>query len=227
MAAGRGSRMGTLTEKTPKPMLEVAGKTLLEHKFDVLPDVVDEIVLVVGYLQEVIRERFGDAYEGRKVQYVTQKNFVGGTMDALSQAHGILHGRFFVMNGDNIYSGVDMQNCLQYEWATVVEKTEELGYAANVIAKEDGTVLDIIESSYHTGGPGLGNLNLYLFDTRLFDYPLIPKGPRSSEVGLPQTAVAASKTSGIEFKIVPATFWVQIKDPSDLKRAEKELAKRV
>src|SRR5580704_5237514 len=37
LAAGRGTRMGTLTENLPKPLLEVGGKTLLEHKLDMLP----------------------------------------------------------------------------------------------------------------------------------------------------------------------------------------------
>lgn len=219
--------MGDLVKDMPKPMLTVNGKTLLEHKFDVLPENVDEIILVVGYLQETIKNRFGDSYNGKKISYVTQENIVGGTMDALSKARPFLKDRFFVMNGDNIYDGKDMQNCLAQEWAVVVEKTDSLGYAANVRAAEDGTVLDIVEASYHHGGPGLGNLNLFLFDLRLFDHPLMPKGPGASEFGMPQTAVAASQAFGISFKTVESTFWVQIKDPSDLEKAEKALAGRV
>lgn len=225
LAAGRGSRMGDLVKEVPKPMLKVAGKTLLEHKFDVLPDEVDEIVLVVGYLQEVIKKAFGGSYKGRKISYVTQENPVGGTMDAVMTARSLLTGRFFVMNGDNIYTGADMKKCLAEEWATCVEKTDSLGYAANVVVDADMRVEDIIEASYHKGGSGLGNLNLYLFDTRLFEYPAIPKGPGSSELGLPQTAVAAAKEMGISFKAVPCVFWIQIKDPSDLQKAEKVLKK--
>jgi bifunctional UDP-N-acetylglucosamine pyrophosphorylase/glucosamine-1-phosphate N-acetyltransferase len=90
LAAGRGTRMGKLTEHSHKTMLQVAGKTLLEHKFDVLPDDVAEIILVVGYLGETIRARFGDSYYGRKLTYVAQENIVGGTMNALLQAQSIL-----------------------------------------------------------------------------------------------------------------------------------------
>ena len=70
LAAGRGTRMGGLTERVPKSLLEVAGKTLLEHKFDILPDDVDEIIIVVGYLGDKIREWYGDGYHSKRIQYL-------------------------------------------------------------------------------------------------------------------------------------------------------------
>jgi len=227
LAAGRGTRMGDLVKDRPKPMLEVAGKTLLEHKFDALPDEVDEIILVVGYLADVIKEKYGESYDGKRITYVTQENPVAGTMDALSKARLVVSGKFLVMNGDNIYSKQDMEKCLSLEWAAAVSQTDSLGHGAMVITTEDGTVLDIIESKFHTGGSGFENMNLYAFDTRIFHHPLVPKGPGSSELGMPQTAVAASKAMGISFKIVQSSFWIQIKGPEDLARAERILSARV
>ena len=218
LAAGKGTRMGALTDKVPKPMLQVAGKTLLEHKFDALPEAVSEIIIVVGYLGDVIRARFGDSYKGKTLRYVEQENPVAGTMDALLKAQPFLSGKFLVMNGDNIYTREDMMACMNEEWATVVFEARDLGNGAKVVVDDKDCVRDIIEASYHGGGPGFQNMNLYVFDMRLFEQSPVPKGPGASEYGLPQTAVSASKTLGIPFKIVRSKFWIQIKDPKDLWR---------
>lgn len=221
LAAGRGTRMGVLTGKMPKPMLEVAGKTLLEHKFDALPDEVDEIVLVVGYLGEIIRAKYRDSYNGKKVTYVEQENIVGGTMDALLAAKPLLHDRFFVMYADDLYSANDMRACLQYEWALVVERKETVGPSAKVVI-EHGLVKNIVEKEHHDGGEGYANAALFLMDMRIFGYEPVRKDANSTEIGLPQTFARAARD--IPVHAVEATFWFPITEPGDLERAEQALA---
>jgi dTDP-glucose pyrophosphorylase len=59
LAAGRGTRMGALTEDLPKPMLPLAGKPMLEHILDRLRSAgVAEVVIVTGYRAETIEEHF-------------------------------------------------------------------------------------------------------------------------------------------------------------------------
>lgn len=72
VAAGRGTRMGPLTETRPKPLVPVAGATLLEHVLDAAAGVVDEYVIVVGYRGDQIRERIGASYAGTPVVYAEQ-----------------------------------------------------------------------------------------------------------------------------------------------------------
>jgi len=109
LAAGRGTRMGALTESLPKPMLEVAGKTLLEHKFDALPDEVDEIIIVIGYLGGYIHDAYGGEYQGKRILYVEQENIMGGTADALWQTKDILKDKFIVLMGDDLYYEKDLE----------------------------------------------------------------------------------------------------------------------
>lgn len=61
LAAGRGTRMGSFTDQTPKAMLDVRGRPMLEHVLDALASVgVDRFFLVVGYRREMVEEHFRD-----------------------------------------------------------------------------------------------------------------------------------------------------------------------
>src|SRR6185436_6930605 len=114
--------MKELTEATPKSMLKVKGKPLLEYKLDAFPKEVDEVIIVVNYLADVIKKHFGDEYEGRKIYYVEQESPTAGTADAVWCAKPHITGKFFAMNGDNIYAPEDMKKCLAYDWAVLVVK---------------------------------------------------------------------------------------------------------
>jgi bifunctional UDP-N-acetylglucosamine pyrophosphorylase/glucosamine-1-phosphate N-acetyltransferase len=225
LAAGRGTRMGVLTDSIPKPLLVVAGKTLLEHKFDILPDEVDEIVLVVGYLGGKIQERFGGSYQGKRILYVEQE-VLDGTMGALSRVKGILTDRFLVMMGDDLYAGDDIARCLAVpDWVMLVDDTSNVNAGGRVVVGDTGAILTIEEGN-HKGDPGLASTGLFVLDTRLFQYPMISKAEGSNEFGLPQTVLSASQSAGIPFSAVTSTFWIQISDSYDLVRADAAINAR-
>lgn len=213
--------MGDLVNEVPKPMLRVNGKTLLEHKFDALPDDVNEIILVVGYLKEAVSGYYGDSYNGKKITYVTQENIIGGTADALWQAREHLTGNFLVMMGDDIYNREDIEAIRVHDWAILVQRVPDTVVGGRVVTDIDNHVVDIIEGN--EGGEGAVSANLFALDTRIFDFPQIPKSANSSELGLPQTILAASKASGIPFTVVEATRWIQITNPDDIAKAETML----
>ncbi len=221
LAAGRGTRMGGLSETTPKPMLTISGKTLIEYKLDELPDSVDEVILIVGHLGSVVHDYFGGGYGGRRILYVEQET-PDGTAGALWRAQDILKERFFVMNGDNLYARADMEACLSHEWAVLVQEKEHIGRAARVITGKDGRITEIVESDSSLDIPGLINTGFYLLDMRIFEYAPVPKAQGSAETGLPQTMLQAAKD--IHIQAVPASFWIEIKTPDDLARAEGILA---
>ncbi|MDR3570839.1 MAG: nucleotidyltransferase family protein [Candidatus Pacebacteria bacterium] len=225
LAAGRGSRMGDLTKGLPKPMLEVAGKTLLEHKFDNLPAEVDEVILIVGYLGSVIHDRFGGIYGDKTLLYVEQENAVGGTADALWQAEDVLRDRFLVLNGDDLYSQEDIARCIapSNEWQLLVTKMEETKPYAKVIMDKQGIVSEIHEAGDHDGGPGYINTAACVLDTRIFEHAPVPKAPGSSELGLPQTMIVAAHEIPVAVHGVAATGWFPVTAPEDLEKAEKFL----
>lgn len=226
LAAGRGTRMGNLTKTLPKPLLEVSGKTLLEHKFDLLGPDVDEVVLVVGYLGNMIRERYGGNYKGKKISYAEQGP-VHGTAGALWSAREFLRDKFIVMMGDDLYGRKDVDRaCQSNAWLLFAMELPQLHGGGKVIA-DHGKITDIIESEKHET-PGLVSTNLFALDTRLFKYDMVLVHVRkgSEEYGLPQTVLAASKKSGIPLELVLADAWIQISAPKDLVAAEEMLKDR-
>lgn len=87
--AGYGSRLRPHTYTKPKPLVKVAGNTVLGHVLDMLEDItVDEITFIVGYLGDQIRDYVGQNYHF-KANYVEQKELKG-------QAHAIRLAREFV-----------------------------------------------------------------------------------------------------------------------------------
>lgn len=212
--------MGDLTDATPKPLLQVAGKTLLEHKFNALPTEVTEIIVIVGYLGGEIHQTFGGVYGDKKILYVEQ-DVLDGTAGALWRAKDILSDRFLVMMGDDLYSPTDIEAVRNAkDWAMAVWKTNEIK-GGIVQVDEHRHITRIVEGG--KTGPGFAGTNLFSLDTRLFQYPMVPKAEGSTEFGLPQTVVAASVASGIPFCAVEATDWIQITSESDLDEAERIL----
>lgn len=221
MAAGRGTRMRELTDHTPKPLLMVAGKTLLEHQLDIMPQEVDEVIIVIGYLGDMIKQKFGDEYDGIRLKYVEQKT-LDGTGGALALAKPFLKDSFIVTSADNIFDAEDVKEASCYPWAIVGFEVDDLGNAAKMVVDSSDRVVDILEVGHNDRSPGFLNTGLYCLDMRYFDYPPVPKAPGSSEYGLPQTIVA----SGVDLHLVKAKFWIEITAPEDLKKAEEILKER-
>ncbi|MDO8557192.1 MAG: nucleotidyltransferase family protein [Candidatus Jorgensenbacteria bacterium] len=216
LAAGLGTRMKGLTSDTPKPLLKVGGKTLLEHKLDRLPNEVNEIIIVVGYLGDRIKELLGSEYAGRKISYVEQKELLG-TGHALSLCKKKLSGKFLVLNGDDLYAKEDLTELIKHDLALLtweVPQDERGRKVAEVRMDSSGALSDIVEGQPAKKGT-LFNAGAYVLDERYFNYSLQLATPGKKELGLPQTMLQMLK-DGCKIKIVRATWWKPITSPEDL-----------
>ena len=225
LAAGRGTRMEELTTAIPKPMLEVAGKTLLEHKLDALPEEIQEVIIVVGHLSHVIKDHYKGAYQGRSLIHIEQEE-LNGTAGALWAAKDFLKDRFLVLNGDDIFTAEDLETCAEESksWKLLVQQMPEMHRAGSVQLDENANITGITEGDLGTGS-GLASTNMFALDARLFSQPLIPKQEGSLEYGLPQTVIAGAKALGIKLEPVFTSDWIQINAPADLVKAAEILQK--
>ncbi len=215
LAAGKGTRMLPLTVNSPKPMQKVLGKNLLEWKIEALPEEVDEVIMVIGYLGNVIRDYFGDEFRGKKIRYVVQEE-LNGTGGALWQAKELLRDRFIVMMGDDLYGKSDIMNMLSHEWAIGGFSVHERETGGEITKNADGMYDSIIESRHYVAD-GFVNTNLLMMKKDIFTYGFI-KSPDGKELWLPHTLLVVSQKIGVP--LVEVKKWFQITAPEDLTRAE-------
>ena len=220
LAAGRGTRLRPLTYHVPKPMVKAAGKNLIEHNLDRLPDEIDEIIFVVGYLGEQIVNHFGHEFGGRKISYVKQQKLLG-TGHAIHACREKLGERFLVMMGDDIYGFGDAERCLGHEQCILVREASGKFSGGRVVLDGAGKLADIIEGT-HNKTFALANAAMYVLKKKFFDYDLVPVHD-GAEYGLPQTIAKMARDwpGGIE----KTTDWIQVSDPASLKRAENILTR--
>ena len=219
LAAGEGVRMRPLTETVPKPLLKVGGKPLLDYTFVALPEEIDEVILVIGYLGEQIKKYLGESFAGKKIRYVEQKK-LEGTAKAVWEAKPLLKNRFLVMMADDIYSKTDIEKCLRHEQAILVMKSDRIGPGGQVTLNETGELQEVVEGKEHPAGSFIST-NVFVLKPEFFTFPPVKKETDSSEYGLPQTVVEMSKQFPVA--VVEATSWHKITTPEDLKSAEKLL----
>ncbi|MGJ7509407.1 nucleotidyltransferase family protein [Variovorax sp. GT1P44] len=104
LAAGRGERMRPLTDATPKPLLEVQGKPLMQWPMEALASGgFTELVVNTAWLGEQIPARFGDRFEVSTLSYSHEGRDFGGALETaggIVRALPLLGEMFWVVAGD-------------------------------------------------------------------------------------------------------------------------------
>lgn len=100
MAGGKGERLRPLTEKTPKPLLPVGGKAIIDHNIDRLISYgVKHINVTVNYLGEQLEEHFKEPKGDIQVQTVREPKFLG-TIGSIRFVKEFFNDTVLVMNSD-------------------------------------------------------------------------------------------------------------------------------
>ena len=110
MAGGRGERLKPLTDKTPKPLLKVGDKPIIEHNIDRLNTFgIDDIWISVRYLGEQLVDYFKDGSEkALRINYVWEENALG-TAGALALVDDFIHDHVLMMNSD-LLTNIDFED---------------------------------------------------------------------------------------------------------------------
>jgi len=177
LAAGEGVRLQPITSTRPKHLIRVGGRTILERCLESLKaSGIDEMLIVVHYMGDMIRQYFGDGQKlGVKIDYAEQKAPVG-TGDAAGVAEPHVKDEFLLVYGDLLFTGEAVRSVLDAHQkekpaATMavipVDRPENYGI---VELERDRYVKRIVEKPSRQDAPtNLANAGIYVFSPEIFE----------------------------------------------------------
>jgi D,D-heptose 1,7-bisphosphate phosphatase len=172
-AGGKGSRLKQVTADLPKPMVEIAGKPLLEHQVMLArKHGIRDVLLLTGYGAEQIEQYFGDgAAWNVRIDYQRETQPLGSA-GALLNAFDKLQETFFVLYGDTILN-VDLRRMAATHSAnasaTLFVHPNDHPQDSDLVELGDANEIVAMHSYPHPAGysfPNLVNAALYVFSKR-------------------------------------------------------------
>src|SRR3990167_2922803 len=123
LAAGKGTRFGELTKTTPKALIKISGKPIIEYTLEALPSRIKEVYLVIGHLGKKIKEHVGDNHKGVKIKYIELKNLTGTATAVFKAKRYLGKKKFLVLYGDDLYSKKEIEKLVKQSWAFGLAKS--------------------------------------------------------------------------------------------------------
>lgn len=176
LTAGEGTRMRPLTLTRPKTMLPVGGKPIIQYNIEALRDAgVEEILLITGYCEEIIKDYFGDGGDfGVKIKYITQEERLG-TAHAIGHVKDILTEEFIVLNGDIILDPdlisemIDNYESSSADSMMILTEVEDPS-SFGVVELEANCIKNIVEKPSIEDAPSnFINTGIYVFNQDILD----------------------------------------------------------
>lgn len=228
LVAGKGTRMEPITTDCPKVMLQVANKPILEHIINTAIDAgIEGFVFVTGYLEEQIREYFGDGSNwGTSIDYVSQKEQLG-TANAIGYAKGHVGEVFLVLNGDMLIGQEDLKALLlRPEEALICVKKVENPSDFGVLETENNKVVRIIEKPKNPP-TNLANAGVYLFRESIFQFIDLTKPSIRNELEITDSIqMLIDSGAPVGYSLLVGR-WIDIGYPWDLLKANESLLKEL
>jgi len=175
LAAGRGTRLGSLTSDVPKPMIEVAGVPALEHVIRRIQQAgIDDFVVVVRYKAESIVDHFGDGSSmNAHIQYAQQPERYG-TGAALLASQEMVGDSCLLMtygdiiaDGENYTEAVRALDLSESSGVVTINLTQDAG--SSVTFDECGTIHGMVEKP-PKGRAYWNSSGIFVFRPEIFGY---------------------------------------------------------
>ena len=219
IAGGLGTRLRPLTNNTPKPMLPIGEKPILEHLVNwTKRGGIKSIVLCVSYLKETIEDYFGDGEKfGVKIEYAISKKQLA-TAGQLKTAEKFIEDDFVCMYGDSIFNfslkSMIKQHSIKKSFVTMSLSEYKTNLPYGVIeTSKNGKVVNWKEKPQIKANVNMG---CYIMNPQVFN--LIPK---NKPYGMDDVIKKAMKKKTVNSFITKKGF-IDIGNKESYKQARNE-----
>jgi dTDP-glucose pyrophosphorylase len=230
LAAGRGTRMGTLTAQVPKPLLRVRGRPIIEHILGGFRSAgVRDVVIVTGYRGDQVRAFLGDGSPlGLRYTYRHQSEPTG-TASALLLARDALGAEPFMLSWADILiergeyaAAVAAFRATSADAVLVVNAVADPWRGAAVYVDEAWRVVRLVEKPpARTSATPWNNAGVFVFTPAILAYAERTVASPRGEYELPQ-AIAAMIDDNRVVRAHPLRgFWSDVGTPEDLAACER------
>lgn len=205
LAAGLGTRLRPHTLTTPKPLLPVQDRPILDWSLGALPRAVDRVLVVVNYLAEQIESYLG-RQRHRAAWEVVRQQVPRGTGDALRSCRDRLRSdTCLVLNGDDLYGAADLEALARCPAGLLVQPVDEPRRFGIAFLRPDGTLEKLVEKP-NLDGRHLANTGAYVFPRSVLDTELQVSARGEYEITDYVSALAAERP----VSVIEAKFWLPI-----------------
>lgn len=222
MAGGKGERLRPLTEKTPKPLLPVGNKAIIDHNVDRLISYgINHISVTVNYLKEQIEEHYKEPRNDVKVQTVREPKYLG-TIGSVKFVKEFYNDTILVMNSD-LFTNIDYEDFFLH----FLEHEAEMSVAAvpynisipyGILDLEGRNIKGLLEKPQYNH---YANAGIYLIKRRALEE--IPDGDFFNATDLVEKLISEGK-SVIRYPLNGT--WIDIGNMQEYQKA-KDLVKHL
>ena len=211
--------MRPLTNKVPKPMIPVLDKPLLEHAFNALPSEIGEVILVVHYLKNKIKEYFGDNFLGKKIIYAEGSKRGTAYSFLAAKEYLVKEDRFLFLYGDECPNSQDVKECLKYQSSILCWKVNDPWNHGVVEFDKNNKIVKITEKPKN---PKINIIagGVMVLTSKIFDYK--PVVGVKNEFYFTDMVAQYIKKEKVE-AVVSKSAIGGISTPKDIERLEKYL----
>jgi len=213
LAAGLGKRLATITKDTPKVLVKVGEKTLIEHNVDKLRKLgINNIALVIGYKGEMVKQVLGNS-----VTYYEQREQLGTAHAFLCAENFIDEPHFLGMNGDMFFTDTLTEFIKMKTPVVAVYRVEDTRRFGRMEVK-DGRLVAVKEK-IEEEKPGFLNAGVYLFPKQIFEWIRKTRLSPRKEYEITDT-IQMMINQGLQFTVYELKdFWTDIAYQTDLEKA--------